>query len=239
MLKNENFYVTFGWMATELKLSGITRDIYAIIYGFSQKDKQYYDGSLSYLAEWAFCSKRTVINSLNKLIELGYITKTEFYKNNIKYCKYSCVPLDEIKAKRESGEKNSPPDKNLSGGEKISCPVVKNFPSGDEKFSPNINNYINSDINSPAGHRPDKNSEKKPTLEDIKKYCKRCKHNISVEKFYKHYEKVGWWKDWKRAVRKWESNHPDKESNSDKNPFNNFQQNEYDFDELEKLITDN
>lgn len=104
MIKRENFYITFGWMVTELKLSGITRDIYAIIYGFTQAEKQYYDGSLSYLAEWAFCSKPTVISSLKKLIELGYIIKREFYKNNVKYCKYSCVPLEEIKAKKLENE---------------------------------------------------------------------------------------------------------------------------------------
>ncbi len=253
MLKQENYYVTFGWMVTELKLSGITRDVYAIIYGFSQTEKQRYDGSISYLAEWAFCSKRTIMNSLNKLISLGYITKMEYYKKNVKYCMYSCVPLEEIRRKREiaekenaekenvkkeSGEKISLPDKNPSGGEKNSCPAVKNFPSGGEKFSPNINININRDINSPAGQRPDKNSVKKPSREEVENYCKRCKHRISVDDFYRYYDKHGWWKDWKRAVRKWEDSCPDRICPS-KNEFNKFKQNDYDFDELEKLIVDN
>lgn len=95
-----NYFLVQSFMIKDLKLSGNNMIIYAIIYRSCQTDGQYFSEPLSYLAEWANCSKQTVINSLNKLIELGYIIKTEFYKNNVKYCKYSCVPLEEIKKSR-------------------------------------------------------------------------------------------------------------------------------------------
>lgn len=104
MIKDENYFVVQSFMIKDLKLSGNNMIIYAIIYNFCQTDGQYFNGSLSYLAEWANCSKPTVISSLNKLIELGYIIKKEFYKNKVKYCKYSCVPLEEIKAKKLENE---------------------------------------------------------------------------------------------------------------------------------------
>lgn len=104
MIKDGNFFTVQSFMIKDLKLSGNNMIIYAIIYGYCQMEGQCFNESLSYLAEWANCSKPTVISSLKKLIELGYIIKREFYENNVKYCKYSCVPLDEIKAKKLENE---------------------------------------------------------------------------------------------------------------------------------------
>jgi hypothetical protein len=57
---------------------------------------------------------------------------------------------------------------------------------------------------------------KKPTLEEIEKYCKERKNNVDAEKFFNYYESNGWkvgknsMKDWKAAVRTWERNNYDK-----------------------------
>ena len=104
MIKDRDYFVIQSFMIKDLKLSGNNMIIYAIIYRYCQLEGQYFNESLSYLAELANCSKPTVISSLKKLIELGYIVKREFYENNIKYCKYSCVPLEEIKAKKLENE---------------------------------------------------------------------------------------------------------------------------------------
>ncbi len=246
MIKDGNYFVVQSWMIKELKLSGNNMIIYAVIYGFCQTDGQYFNGSLSYLAEWANCSTKTVQRSLEELEKLGYINKKVVYRNNVRRCKYSCVALEEIKAKNKKSDetkkdpdKVSGSDKNLSGMDKVSCPVWTDCLSGMDKMSINNINYINNNkINSPAGQRPDKNSVKKPSREEVENYCKRCKHRISVDDFYRYYDKHGWWKDWKRAVRKWEDSCPDRICPS-KNEFNKFKQNDYDFDELEKLIVDN
>lgn len=52
----------------------------------------------------------------------------------------------------------------------------------------------------------------KPTLEDVRAYCQERNNNVDAEKWYNHYEAVGWkvgknpMKDWKAAVRTWEKN---------------------------------
>lgn len=90
--------IIFGWMVNKLKLKGLQKDLYALIYKYSMEG-QYFNESLSYMAEWANCSTKTVQRSLDKLEKLGYINKKVIYENNIRRCKYSCTPLEEIKAK--------------------------------------------------------------------------------------------------------------------------------------------
>lgn len=57
---------------------------------------------------------------------------------------------------------------------------------------------------------------KKPTIEEIKKYCEERKNNVNPEKFFNYYESKGWkvgkssMKDWKACVRTWENNNFDK-----------------------------
>ena len=51
---------------------------------------------------------------------------------------------------------------------------------------------------------------KKPTVDEISKYCKERKNQVSADKFFDYYESNGWkvgknsMKDWKAAVRNWE-----------------------------------
>lgn len=51
---------------------------------------------------------------------------------------------------------------------------------------------------------------KKPTIEEIKSYCKERNNNVNGDKFYDFYESKGWkigknsMKDWKACVRTWE-----------------------------------
>ena len=55
-----------------------------------------------------------------------------------------------------------------------------------------------------------KKNFKKPTVEQIKKYCIERKNNVDSEKFFNFYESKGWMvgknkmKNWKAAVRTWE-----------------------------------
>lgn len=53
---------------------------------------------------------------------------------------------------------------------------------------------------------------KKPTLEEIKEYCKERNNNIDAQRFIDFYESKDWMigknkmKDWKAAIRTWEKN---------------------------------
>lgn len=91
--------IVFGWMINKLKLKGLQKDLYALLYKYSMEGQYFYE-SLSYLAEWANCSTKTVQRLLDELEKLGYINKKVICENNTRRCKYSCVPLEEIKAKK-------------------------------------------------------------------------------------------------------------------------------------------
>lgn len=74
-LKNENHLVIHGWMINELELKGLPLMIFAIIYGFSQTDKQCFTGSLSYFSDWTGATRRGCIKAINDLVKKGYINK--------------------------------------------------------------------------------------------------------------------------------------------------------------------
>jgi hypothetical protein len=52
----------------------------------------------------------------------------------------------------------------------------------------------------------------KPSIQEIKDYCFERKNSVDAEKFFDHYESIGWKKgktaikDWKACVRTWEKN---------------------------------
>lgn len=52
----------------------------------------------------------------------------------------------------------------------------------------------------------------KPSIEEIKAYCKERNNGIDAERFFDYYEAIGWkvgkntMKDWKACVRTWERN---------------------------------
>lgn len=83
-----------------------------------------------------------------------------------------------------------------------------------------------------------------PTVLEVADYCVERKNNVDAEAFVNFYTANGWVqgkgkpiKDWKAAVRTWEKNSKGKPP--PKNKFNQFQQNSYDFDSLEKELLSN
>ena len=123
-VKNENYYQVQGWMVNELGLKGNELMIYAIIYGFSQTDGQYFTGSQSYLAEWTNATDRSVRNTLSSLVEKGLLEKIDKTINRVKYCEYKALIPDR--------------EENISAG------GTENISAGTEKSS--ANNYKNNNI---------------------------------------------------------------------------------------------
>jgi predicted transcriptional regulator len=136
MIRADNFFVTQGFMRSELNLKGNELMIYAIIYGFSQDGNQRFTGSSQYLADWTGATRRSVLNTLQSLVDKGLLQREEKFVNNVKFVEYWCTytshPMKKIHI---GGEKFS------QGGEKISQ-------GGGEKFSHNkIDNiYIQDNI---------------------------------------------------------------------------------------------
>jgi predicted transcriptional regulator len=95
-VKDNTYFVVQSWMVTDLKLSGNDLIVYAVIYGFSQDGESRFTGSLQYLADWCNATKAGVQKNLKNLIEMGLIEKYESFKNNIKFCEYSCTPYNKV-----------------------------------------------------------------------------------------------------------------------------------------------
>lgn len=91
VLKNENYCNIQGWMVKELGLSGNNLIVYAIIYGFSQTDEQYFSGSLRYLSEWTNSTKQGVLKNLKYLCDNGYLEKKTEIINGIIFNKYKAI----------------------------------------------------------------------------------------------------------------------------------------------------
>lgn len=85
-----------GWMVSELNLKGNDLLVYALIYGFSQDDESEFTGSLNYLATWCNSTKNGIQKNLKNLIDRGLIIKKEHYKNDVKYCSYSCIVYNKV-----------------------------------------------------------------------------------------------------------------------------------------------
>lgn len=81
-----------------------------------------------------------------------------------------------------------------------------------------------------------------PTYEQVSTYCKERNNTVDAERFYDFYESKGWMvgknkmKDWKAAVRNWERSSKQETKPAKQNQFHNFDERNYDFDELEKRL---
>lgn len=158
MIKKESFFVVHGWMRNA-GLSGNELLVYAIIYGFSQSEKGFYNGSLKYLSEFTGASKNTVISCLKKLQEKGLISKKETHIDGVKFCLYYAIVPG---AKIEPGVQ-----KLHRGGAKIEPGWCKNCDTPGAKIAPN-NIYNNI-----ADNIVDIDSTPSPTLDAKKTYLKK------------------------------------------------------------------
>ena len=68
----------------------------------------------------------------------------------------------------------------------------------------------------------------KPSLEEIKNYCLERKNKIDAERFFDYYESKGWkvgkapMKDWQAAIRTWERNENEGNTNNEKSNGDKF-----------------
>ena len=84
-VRDNNYINIQGWMVTKLGLKGNELIIYAIIFGFSQDNDTIFNGSIAYLMDWTNATKKTVIDTLTKLVEKELIIKEEGNSKTNKY----------------------------------------------------------------------------------------------------------------------------------------------------------
>lgn len=161
----------------------------------------------------------------------------------------------------ENGKKGGRPKKETTGyetekpmvfeNEEIKKPMVSE--SGEsEKPNVNVNDNVNANNNVNKKESTEKSKRfSPPTLDDVKAYVKEKDLNVDPERFIDYYTSNGWMvgknkmKDWKAAARSWNRGQRLEETAKGtrqgvaaktKNSFNNFNQREYDYDQLEKVL---
>jgi len=101
-MNNDNYIKIYAFMR-KMGLSGVKRDVYALIYGFTKKGKnEWFNGSANYIVEWTG-SKRSVLDALKELTTDGLLVKEYYYKNGAKFCRYRAVVPDGIKSGKCKG----------------------------------------------------------------------------------------------------------------------------------------
>lgn len=154
MVKEENFFAIFGWMITELQLKGAQRDVYAVIYGFTQNDEDWYTGRRKYIADFAGVSEESVKKALSELVAKGFIEKKTVEINGVVFCHY----------------------RNAYHREKLVAGGGKNYPGGRVKFThgvgenlPPDNIYNNISDNIPPYNTPHETAAAESGIvEDVK-----------------------------------------------------------------------
>lgn len=87
--KVSNFIPIYDWMLTNLSLKGAPLLCFAIIYSYTfSGTHECFDGSISYLSRRTGYEKKTIIDSLKKLVDEGLVEKKEFILNSVKNCTY-------------------------------------------------------------------------------------------------------------------------------------------------------
>lgn len=146
-ISDDNYFQVTGWMLNRLHLKGISLEVFAIIYGFSQDGESEFTGSIQYLCDFTGTSRPTVIKALKELVSNNYIIKNEFELNGAKFNKYKA---------------NLQVVKNFNGGSK------ETLQGGSKETLPNnkyINNkYIDNELNNK------KNKKKKDFSFILEKY---------------------------------------------------------------------
>ena len=74
-MQDKGYYVVHGWMISELGLKGNELLVYAIIYGFTQIEEQWFYGTRRYLAEATGATIKSIQNTLGSLVEKGILER--------------------------------------------------------------------------------------------------------------------------------------------------------------------
>lgn len=186
----------------KMRRAGLTGNallVFAVLDGYSQNRQGCYFGSLEYLADVVGCSRRTLIYTLQKLEEDGFIKSTE---RTGKATIYTTCDLDE-------------------GGCKNCTEGVQKLHTGGAKIAPDNNNY-NACINTSDSSKSARVREEKfvaPSVEEVAEYATANGYTlVDAAAFWGHYQSIGWkvgkapMKDWRAAVVGWNAREAKREA---------------------------
>lgn len=185
------FYVItdemIGW-----GLSGSELLVFAMVNGYSQMGQGCYWGSLETTASMCGISTKTAARTLQSLIEQGYIIRNKVVIKDTLCTAYYVTRLAKIEAM-----------------DNLSTIGQNGYKTMDKMSTNNIIDNINIKRECIKGAASKKFT--RPSVAEIQAYCEERNNGINAEDFFNFYESKGWvigrspMKDWKAAVRTWES----------------------------------
>jgi hypothetical protein len=140
-MKDTNYFSVQAWMVTKLNLKGAERDIYAILYGFTQDNESECKCSYTYMSTITGYTKRAIMDAMDRLLAKNLIVKSGSDSDRDMRNIYKCN-FDYIDGVLRGGEVTSP-----LGGE-VTSPLDA---LGGEVTSPHNIRYINNIHNKSTG----------------------------------------------------------------------------------------
>lgn len=104
-----NYLVIESWMVNELNLKGNSLLIFALIYGFSQTEKQVCTCGIEYMRAWTNSSKQGVLNALDQLKQSGLIERVNAVDSDSRIVAYRTISQQSVpNLQREIGQESLP-----------------------------------------------------------------------------------------------------------------------------------
>jgi hypothetical protein len=159
---------------------------------------------------------------LDPIVEMAFsFIKSDLERNKIKY--QNIIERNKINGANGGRPKNPKEPKKpsgLFGNPKEPKETLNDNEDDNEDKDDNKNEeckLINDNLDEIKKNEIDLEKPKtkkfiKPSIQEIKDYCQERKNSVDAEKFFDHYESIGWKKgktaikDWKACVRTWEKN---------------------------------
>ena len=190
----------------ELGLTGNDVIVYALIYGFSQDNRTWFNGSLNYIMQKVHVgSKQTIINVLGKLEQNGLIKK--------RVVNYHNEYMVDFKAIKELGSLKIRPYKNIykNNSKNIEKEIVKEKEPQAAETTTTTEPIIEPEVVEAEELKKEKSSAQKerktmerPTLDEVRAKIMEKGYSVDAEAFWNYYESNGW-KVGKNPMKKWES----------------------------------
>lgn len=187
-----SWYLTITSEMREAGLSGNGLLIYALVFGYSQEQDGCCYLSLASIAKRVGCTGETARYTLRNLEDDGFIERFEFIDNGIHRVAYRTTQKiwDTQKFTPDHPKNLDTPPKNFGAYNKRENKEERKediyIPGARARFTP-------------------------PSLEQVAEYCRERNNGIDPHAFIDHYTSNGWrvgnapMRDWKAAVRTWES----------------------------------
>ena len=198
-IRENTYSVTPTLVLDDMSLNNNEKVLYTRISSLTNK-YGYCFATNKYLAKLLGTSERNLKRWLKNLIDKNYIISEIKYKNNSKEIeerRLKLADLEVIKRRLLFSEMSRPWDND--------DPTPQDKDDPDNNISSNTIRLIKE-----KEIYKEKESFCKPTIEEIREYCRERNNSVDAEAFYYHYESKGWligkakMKSWKAAVITWE-----------------------------------